>query len=74
MKKQLCPQELARRIELNFTRLSEGDYYQIENVFAPAEYDWPGDKEGRALLAFVSLYKATGKRSPAWKRCLPSCP
>jgi len=74
MKKQLCPQELARRIELNFTRLSEGDYYQIGEIFAPAEYDWPGDKEGRALLAFVSLYKATGKKIPCMEEMLALMP
>lgn len=62
MKIDICPQELSERIALNFKRLSKGDYYQIENVFAPADYDWEGDKEGRALLAFVSLYKATGKK------------
>jgi len=62
MKRNICPQELSERIALNFTRLSEGDYYQIGNIFAPADYDWQGDKEGRALLAFVSLYKATGRK------------
>lgn len=62
MKISICPQELSERISLNYKRLSEGDYYQIGEIFAPADYDWQGDKEGRALLAFVSLYKTTGKK------------
>lgn len=54
--------ELEKRIELNYTHLEDDPYYHIENVFAPKEYDWYGDKEGRALLAFVSLYKIRGKK------------
>ncbi len=43
--------DLDTRIALNHKRLLE-PYYRIEQVFSPPEYDWPGDKEGRALLAF----------------------
>ena len=46
--------ELSTRIALNFKRLADSSYYQINEVFAPTEYDWPADKEGRALLSFVS--------------------
>ena len=53
--------ELNRRIELNFKRLSEGDYYQFENIFSPTSYTWYGDKEGRALLAFVSHLEISGR-------------
>ena len=53
--------ELDTRIALNFKRLSEGDYYHFENIFSPAEYTWYGDKEGRALLAFVSHFRMSGK-------------
>ena len=49
--------ELDTRIDLNFKRLSEGDYYNFENIFSPSEYTWYGDKEGRALLAFVSHFR-----------------
>lgn len=61
MKTPLPEQELQSRIERNFKRLCE-PYYQIDYVFSPAAYGWQGDKEGRALLAFVSLYKLTGKK------------
>ena len=61
--------EIKERIELNFKRLSE-PYYQIENVFSPSDYDWYGDKEGRALLSFVSLYKASGKTIPCMDEML----
>lgn len=53
--------ELETRIALNFKRLSQGDYYHFENIFSPAEYTWYGDKEGRALLAFVSHFRMSGK-------------
>ena len=59
----LTEEELSVRIQKNFERLCE-PYYQIDQVFAPAEYDWPGDKEGRALLAFASHVKLTGKVVP----------
>lgn len=56
--------ELNERIELNFNRLQSDAYYQIGDVFAPADYEWYGDKEGRALLAFVSHYKISGRKIP----------
>lgn len=59
--------EIHARIALNAQRLRE-PYYQIDQVFSPLGYDWPGDKEGRALLAFVSHYKATGDVNP----CMPA--
>ena len=49
--------ELAERLALNHRRMSES-FYDIDNVFAPIDAKWPGDKEGRALLAFVSLVNA----------------
>ena len=62
----LTQEELDLRIQKNFDRLCQ-PYYQIDQVFAPATYDWPGDKEGRALLAFASHVKMTGNTVP----CLP---
>lgn len=56
--------ELNERIELNYRRLLCDPYYGIDEVFAPADYDWYGDKEGRALLAFVCHYKMHGRRIP----------
>ena len=51
--------ELDERIARSYDRLL-GDYYQMPGVFQEYCADWPGDKEGRALLAFVSHYKMTG--------------
>ncbi len=62
MKTPISEKELQTRIALNAEHLENDPYYQIENVFSPAEYTWQGDKEGRALLAFVSHYKITGKK------------
>ena len=58
--------ELDERIARSFNRLL-GDYYQMPAVFQEYCADWPGDKEGRALLAFVSHYKMTGSVTPAWR-------
>ena len=68
MKKYISEEELKERIDLNFKRLADSPYYQIGEVFAPGNYDWPADKEGRALLAFVSHYKINGKKYPVWMR------
>ena len=38
----LTQEELDLRIQKNFDRLCQ-PYYQIDQVFAPATYDWPGD-------------------------------
>ena len=57
-------QELQERIALNEARLRDDPYYQIGRVFSPADYEWYGDKEGRALLAFVSHYKIHGRKIP----------
>jgi len=62
MKKYINEKELETRIALNYKRLADSSYYQIGEVFAPAAYDWPADKEGRALLSFVSHYKISGKK------------
>lgn len=45
-----------KNIILNFQRLKEREY-SLENLFQPASYDWPGDWEGRALLAFLCHYE-----------------
>ncbi len=63
-------EELQERIDLNFSRLRDDPYYQIDEVFAPVDYDWYGDKEGRALLAFVSHYKINGRKIPCMTEML----
>ena len=45
-----------KNIQLNFQRLCSEDY-SIENVFQSSDYSWPGDWEGRALLAFCCHYE-----------------
>lgn len=62
--------ELNTRIALNCNRLTNGDYYHIDQVFAPASYDWYGDKEGRALLAFVSHTKISGVKIPCMEQMI----
>lgn len=62
--------ELNERITLNFRRLSEGDYYHIDQIFAPMDYGWYGDKEGRALLAFVSHYRISHQIIPCMQEMM----
>ena len=52
-----------RNIELNFKRLND-EPYSLQNLFRPAEYDWPGDWEGRALLAFLHHYEINHELVP----------
>lgn len=54
--------DLWTRLNRNYARLEETKYYP-ENVFQRAkEHDkWPGDTEGRTLLAWVLLARATGR-------------
>ena len=65
--------ELDERIRRSEARLFD-DYYQMPAVFQPYGADWPGDKEGRALLAFVSHYKTTGKINPCMEAMLEALP
>ncbi|MBQ7726839.1 MAG: hypothetical protein IJT66_06820 [Clostridia bacterium] len=74
MKKPLNEHELKTRIALNFKRLAESSYYQIDEVFSPDTYDWPADKEGRALLAFVSHYKISGAKIPCMEQMIEKLP
>lgn len=50
---KITNEEINERIRLSHQRMGE-PFYQIENVFSLWD-KWPGDKAGRALLAFVSL-------------------
>lgn len=45
-----------KNIALNFKRLND-PAYSLEHLFQSASYDWPGDWEGRALLAFLCHYE-----------------
>ena len=55
---------LSDHIEKSFERLSKKDY--LINDLLNGDGNWPGDWEGRALLAFCSLYSCYGKRQPLW--------
>lgn len=57
MRIEISQAELDERIALNHQRMGE-EFYDIDHVFADIDAKWPGDKEGRALLAFVSLLNA----------------
>ena len=74
MIKQLDRAELDERISLNFHRLADSEYYQIGSVFSPAGYEWYGDKEGRALLAFVSHYRISGAVIPCMEEMMRELP
>ena len=52
--------DLGVRTSLNFTRL-QSDIYRPPQVFRGTNWkSWPGDMEGRALLALTLLSQATG--------------
>lgn len=73
VKHELTEQELAERLALNESRLRQ-PYYRLPEVFQEPDATWPGDKEGRALLAFVSHYKATGHIIPTMQELLDEMP
>lgn len=54
--------DLAIRLQRNYDRLEE-EKYQPQNVFQGAKEaaNWPGDTEGRTVLALVLLAQATGR-------------
>lgn len=50
--------DLALRAIQNFNRLEE-QKYQIDYIFQPKNNPWPGDTEGRTILALALLAQAT---------------
>jgi hypothetical protein len=55
---------LAYRAGISFARL-EGEWYRPHEVFRADRTGWPGDWEGRIILALTLMARATG-REPAW--------
>ena len=51
--------EIRRRAEFSQSRLHT-DPYACKNFIQHSEYSWPGDFEGRTLLAKVSLARTLG--------------
>lgn len=52
--------QLYERAMKNFDRL-ESEPYDLDHVFQTSEYAWPGDWEGRTILALTLLAQATGR-------------
>lgn len=73
MRVEISENELRERIKLNAKRLC-GDYYNIDNVFDGDDADWPGDKEGRALLAFASHYGINSFKIPCMDLMIEKIP
>lgn len=69
----ITDEEMQERINLNYKRLCE-PFYDIENVFADIDAKWPGDKEGRALLSFVSLLNAGTEKVPCMEQMIAKLP
>lgn len=63
---ELSCEELRERIARNRERLL-APYYQIDEIYQEFDAKWPGDKEGRALLAFVNHANMTGFENPCMK-------
>ena len=62
-----------KNIELNFQRLQQEDY-AFDNIFQSSGYDWPGDWEGRALLAFACHYEMHGKKIACMEKLVSALP
>ena len=58
---------LTERIALNMERLSGGKYLP-ERIFDRDDWGWPGDTEGRVLLALVLEGQALGRKPPTMER------
>jgi hypothetical protein len=56
--------ELGFRAILNYARL-EGQWYRPDEVFQADKHGWPGDWEGRVILALTLLAQST-HRTPAY--------
>lgn len=56
--------ELAVRSGLSYSRL-EGKWYRPDEIFTADKHGWPGDWEGRVILALVMHARAT-RRTPAY--------
>ena len=61
--KSICMHgDLAVRAGLNYARL-EGKWYRPEEVFKADSHGWPGDWEGRVILALTLLSQSTHRPS-----------
>lgn len=60
-------------VDLNYKRFLCEDY-SLNNLFKDSGYDWPGDWEGRALLAFLCHYEINGAEIPHLHRFFNEIP
>lgn len=65
--------DLCRRINLNYARL-ESKHYRPEHIFGADQSGWPGDWEGRTILALVKLQTVTGREPAYLQRILDLLP
>ncbi|MBO5069639.1 MAG: glycoside hydrolase family 127 protein [Roseburia sp.] len=65
--------ELKKRQHLSFKRMQE-EQYQPKNFFKDITYDWPGDHEGRVLLALVMTAQATHREPEYLERIMEEFP
>ncbi len=66
--------DLEQRLGLSFQRLSQPDY-DIGPVLADKiEPAWPGDVQGRLVLAWTELAQATGREPPQLKALVAGLP
>ena len=68
-----APPEGDGNIEKSFGRLS-AEPYDFAHVFRGGDCAWPGDFEGRALLAFLCHYHIGGRRIPCMERMMAVLP
>ncbi len=57
---QLSSGDLLQRAQRSLARLQQ-EPYRPDEIYRPADYDWPGDYEGRVLLALILLAQALGQ-------------
>lgn len=67
-------QELHTRIDLNYDRLANGDYYRIDQIFSPSDYDCTVTKRGARFYmpSCKELSENAGTYTPTATFCTPS--
>jgi hypothetical protein len=72
--------ELHQRLHRNFDRLESEWYFPVRftpekgGYFQTQDYSWPGDTEGRVLLAWVLLERVTGRKARFTEEVLAQFP
>lgn len=67
--------ELKKRALMNLDRFAQDDFMpNSEKTYRHKTYEWPGDNEGRLLLAHVLLSRCTHKTSPYFNEIIAALP